>query len=153
ALLTWLGRIQRERLGQLEDAAVSFRAALAIDADALGALDDLIKIVRQRGDQPALADALLRRGRTVTDLAEKRAAFAEVAQRGERAGDVAGAMAAWREIIEADDGDRGALDELARIQRAIMRVSRTADLAGDQVGELIETLTRAAQLAGSAADE
>jgi len=142
ALLTFLGRIQRERLGQLEEAAASYRAALALEPEALGALDDLIKILRQRGDQAGLADALRQRGRIVVEVPEKRVAYAEVAQLAERAGDVAGAITAWREISDNDDTDRPAVDELARLYR----------LTG-QRAELIDTLTRAARLASSPVDE
>ena len=56
--------------------------------------------------------------RSRSDAAERRAAFAEVAQLCERAGDRAGAIAAWREIADDDDTDRDALDQLARIYRS-----------------------------------
>lgn len=142
ALLVFLGRIQRERLGQLDEAAASYRAALALEPEALTALDDLIKILRQRGDALALADALRQRGRIAAEPQDKRAAYAEVAELCERAGDRDAAIAAWREIVDADDADRPALDELARLYRA----------AGNK-GELIDALTRAARLATSAEDE
>ncbi|MBA3459340.1 MAG: hypothetical protein H0T46_05220, partial [Deltaproteobacteria bacterium] len=141
-LLTFLGRIQRERLGQLEEAAASYRAALAIEPDSLGALDDLITILRQRGDGIALAGALRERGRIVTDGTERREAFAEVAQIAERAGDRDGAIAAWREVTDNDDSDRAALDELARIYR----------MSGNR-SELIDVLGRSARLAASSGDE
>jgi len=145
-LLTFLGRIQRKRLGQLDEAAASYRAALALDpsvsASGLLALEDLIKILRQKGDEPALAEALRQRGRVIAAIPEKRAAFAEVALICERAGDRAGAIAAWREFVEADDTDREALDELAHLYRAV----------GDRA-ELIETLARSARLGGSPEDE
>ncbi len=142
ALLTFLGRIQRERLGQLEDAAASYRAALELEPEAIGALDDLIKILRQRGDQGALADALRQRGKLVSELPEKREAYAEVAVLAERAGDREGAISAWREIADNDDMDRPVLDELARLYR----------LAGNK-NELIDVLTRATRLASSPVDE
>ncbi|MDQ3367088.1 MAG: tetratricopeptide repeat protein [Myxococcota bacterium] len=142
ALLTFLGRVQRERLGQLDDAATSYRAALALDPDAVGTLDELIKILRQRGDQGELAEALRQRGKSASEPAEQRAAYAEVAGLCERAGDRAGAIAAWREVIHNDDSDRGALDELARLYRA------TADR-----GALVDTLGHAARLATSPDDE
>nr|MBA3455916.1 tetratricopeptide repeat protein [Deltaproteobacteria bacterium] len=142
ALLTFLGKIQRERLGQLEAAAASYRAALALEPEALPALDELIKILRQRGDQAELADALRQRGRIVVEVSEKREAYAEVAQIAERAGDREGAVAAWREVSDNDDTDRRALDELARLYR----------LSG-QRADLIDVLTRAARLADSPDDE
>ncbi len=142
ALLGFLGRIQRERLGHLDDAATTYRSALALDPEALAPLDELIMILRQRGDQSALADALRQRGKVVVETPEKRAAYAEVAQICERAGDRDGAIVAWREIADLDDSDRGALDELARLYRA----------AGKR-NELADTLGRAARLAASPDDE
>jgi tetratricopeptide (TPR) repeat protein len=141
-LLTFLGRIQRKHLGQLDEAASSYRAALALEPEALPALDDLVKILRQRGDQTELAETLLQRGRVVAELPEKRAAYSEVALIRERAGDRAGAIAAWREYSDADDSDRGALDELAHLFRA----------QGDKAA-LVDTLQRAARLASSPEDE
>ncbi|MEO8704973.1 MAG: tetratricopeptide repeat protein, partial [Kofleriaceae bacterium] len=141
-LLTFLGRIQRKRLSQLDEAAASYRAALVLQPDSLLAIEDLIKILRQKGDEVGLAETLRQRGRAIVELPEKRAAFAEVALICERAGDRAGAIAAWREYLEADETDREALDELAQLYRT----------AGDR-GELIETLNRGARLGGSVDDE
>ncbi|HSK02881.1 MAG TPA: tetratricopeptide repeat protein, partial [Kofleriaceae bacterium] len=145
ALLVFLGKVQRERLGQLDEAAASYRAALALDPAAIAALDDLVEILRERGDHAALAEALLQRGRAVTELPEKRAAFAEVARILERTGDRAGAIAAWREVVDADDGDREALGELARIYRTGGQPA--------EVPELIETLAHAARVAASPDEE
>ncbi|HEU0029409.1 MAG TPA: tetratricopeptide repeat protein [Kofleriaceae bacterium] len=141
-LLTYLGKIQRKRLGQLHEAAATYRAALALDPEALIALDDLIEILRQHADQAALAEALRQRGRIVAELPEKRAAFAEVALISERAGDRGAAIAAWREYIDADDNDREALDELAALYR----------ITGDKPA-LIDTLGHAARLATNGDDE
>ncbi len=141
-LLVFLGKIQRDRLGQLEEAAASYRAALVLEPDALTALDELIKILRQRGDAMALAAALRDRGKIVVDVRERRAAFAEVAQISERANDRTAAIAAWREIVDHDDSDREALEELARIFRA-----------SHNSAELIDVLGRAARLAGGADEE
>src|SRR6185503_6074787 len=142
ALLTFLGRIQHRELAQLDRAAASYRAALDLEPEALGALDELIAILRARGDETGLAEALRQRGRGASDLPEKRAAFAEVAAILERAGDRAGAIDAWRELALADDADRETLDQLARLYRA----------TGSRP-ELIETLGQAARLATSAVDE
>ncbi|HLL20624.1 MAG TPA: tetratricopeptide repeat protein, partial [Kofleriaceae bacterium] len=139
-LLTFLGRVLGDRLAQLDDAARAYRAALALDPESLTALDALIAILRQRGDNLALAEALRQRAAGVADAGEKRAAYAEVAQIHERAGDRTAAIAAWRDIVDIDDGDRPALDELARLYRA------TADRE-----HLVEVLGRAA--AAGPADE
>ncbi len=142
ALLTFLGRVQRDRIGQLEEAAASYRAALVLDPEAIGALDELIKILRHRGDLAGLAEALRRRGQIVGEVSEKRAAFAEVAQLSERAGDRVAAIAAWREVTDLDESDRPALDELARLFRA----------TGER-DELVDTLGRAARFAATGTEE
>jgi tetratricopeptide (TPR) repeat protein len=150
-LLVFLGRILRERLGQLDDAATTFRAALAIEPDSLAALDPLIAILRQRNDAVALADALRRRGEVATDPDERRAAFAEVGQLCERTGDRAGAVAAWRAIADRDDTDRDALDQLARLYRG----EREAFPKGNDArrADLVDVLGRAARLARDERDE
>ncbi|MGE3459356.1 MAG: tetratricopeptide repeat protein [Kofleriaceae bacterium] len=145
ALLSLLGRIQRERLGQLDEAAATYRAALALEPDGSQAavvLEDLIKILRMRGDQRDLAEALRQRGRVTSDAGERRAALAEVAQISERAGDRAGAITAWRDLIDADDTDRGALDEVARLYR----------MAGEREA-LVDVLTLATRVAANTDDE
>ncbi len=144
-LLVFLGKIQRDRLGGNDDAISTYRAALALEPDSLAALDPLIAVLRQRGEWSALADALRQRGKVAPEPAERRAAHAEVAQLCERAGDRAGAIAAWREIANEDDADRDALDQLARIYR----MKATAD---DRAA-LVDVLGRAARLAPNSDDE
>ncbi len=158
-LLNFLGRIQRKRLGQLAEAAASYRAALVLEPTSLLAIDDLVKILRQQGDSPAagspasgahvplsgwrgLAEVLRQRGRAVTELPEKRQAFAEVALISDRAGDRDGAIAAWNEYLDADDSDLDALTELAQLYRA----------KGDKAA-LIDTLQRAARGAAEPGEE
>ncbi|MCX5745560.1 MAG: tetratricopeptide repeat protein, partial [Proteobacteria bacterium] len=141
ALLVFLGSIQRERIGDLEAAAASYRGALALEPDSLTALDPLIEIYRLN-QSPELVDALRQRGKVVADPTERRDAFAEVGRLAERLGDREGAIAAWREIADGDD-DRRALDELARIYRA----------AGHDKPALIEILGRAAHLADDSLEQ
>ncbi len=141
-LLTFLGRIQRKRLGQLDDAAASYRAALVLDPGSLIAIDDLIKILRQKGEAGALAEVLRQRARAVLELPEKRAAYSEIALICERAGDRAGAIAAWREYLDQDDTDRDAVFELAHLYRA-----------AEDKPALIEALQHAARLGGPLEEE
>ncbi len=148
ALLVALGRIQRARLGQLDEAAHSYRRALSLEPSgeaAAAALDELITILRQRGDQSALAEALARRGALASEPAEKRAAFSEVAQLAERSGDRTAAIAAWREVVDSDELDREALGELARLYRL--------GTSADDRAELVDVLTRAANMVSSAVEE
>lgn len=142
-LLCFLGMVLRQRLGHNEDAITTYRAALAIEPDSLDALDPLIEVLRQRSDWSALADALRQRGRVVQEPADKRAAFAEVAQLCERAGDHSGAVEAWLEVVENDENDRDALDQLARIYRK----------TGSDPTALVEVLSKAARIAPSPDDE
>ncbi|HEU4612270.1 MAG TPA: tetratricopeptide repeat protein, partial [Kofleriaceae bacterium] len=142
-LLVFLGNVLRERLGQNEDAITTFRAALELEPDSLEALDPLVTVLRQRGEWGALADALRQRGRVVQEPAEQRAAFAEVAQLCERAGDHSGAIEAWLEVVENDETDRDALDNLARIYRT----------TGSDATALAEVLGKAARIATGPEDE
>ncbi len=142
-LLVFLGKIQRERLGQNADAIATYRGALELEPDALVALDPLIAILRQHGDWRALAEALRKRGKIAHEPAERRAAFAEVAELAERGGDRSGALAAWREIAADDETDRDALGQLARIYRT----------SPEDRGQLVDTLQRAARFASSPDDE
>ncbi len=142
-LLVFLASVLRGRLGQAADAIGALRDALVLEPASLAALDPLIDILRQQGDHAALADALRQRGRVVSDVVEQRAAFAEVAKLSERSGDRAGAIDAWRQVIEQDDTDREALAELARILRGV-----PADR-----DQLIDVLGRAARAAGQPDDE
>jgi len=142
-LLIFLGKVLRERLGHNEDAVTVYRKALAIEPDSLAALDPLIAIHRERGENTALADVLRQRGRTVQEIPEKRAALSEVALLCERSGDISGAIDAWTEVADADESDRRSLDELARIHRT----------SGKDPSALIAVLGRAAKLATDSADE
>jgi tetratricopeptide (TPR) repeat protein len=142
-LLCFLGKVLKDRLGQNEDAITIYRAALQIEPDSLDALDPLIAVLRLRGESSALADALRQRGRVVQEIPDKRAAFAEVAQLCERAGDYSSAIEAWLEVVENDENDRDALDQLARIYRT----------TGSDATALVEVLGKAARIARDAEDE
>ena len=145
ALLVFLGRVQRDKLGQAEEAIGTYRAALVLEPSELAALDPLIEILRMRGDTAGLRAALQQRGRAAPEPAERRAAYAEVARLAERAGDRGAALAAWREIIGDDDNDRDALSELARIYRS--------GTSADDRASLVDTLARAARLAPEPVEE
>jgi tetratricopeptide (TPR) repeat protein len=145
ALLVMLGNIQRDRIGAPDDAIRSYRAALALEAGAIEALDPLIEILRVRSEWAPLAEALRQKGALAAELPEKRAAYAEVAQLCERAGDLAGAITAWGEVSDLDDNDRDALDQLARIYRGSKRA--------EERSALIDVLGRAARIAANAEDE
>ena len=147
-LLMALGKIQRDRLEQLDEAAQTYRAVLALEPEgtsATAALDEVIAILRLRGDQHGLAQALQRRGELAAEPYEKRQAFAEVARLAERAGDRPGAIAAWRAVLDADETDRETLTQLARLHRA-------GGEPGDR-SELSDILARTARYAASPIEE
>jgi tetratricopeptide (TPR) repeat protein len=145
ALLTFLGDLQRQHLGDHEAAIATYRAALEIDPEAIAALDSLIGLLRRAEAWSALADALRQRGNFASEPSARRAAFAEVAELNERAGDRFGAIAAWRTVANEDPTDGRALAELARIYRS-------SSIPDDRI-QLIEVLDRAAELATSVDDE
>jgi tetratricopeptide (TPR) repeat protein len=135
-LLVFLGKILRVRLAQNDDAITIYRKALELEPDSTAALEPLIEILRQLGRWPELAEALRQRGRAAQDTVDRRAAFAEVGELCERSGDHKGAVSAWREIADADDTDREALDQLARLHRQ----------AGEK-SDLVDVLQKSARMA------
>ena len=106
------------------------------------ALAALERIYRQRGSVADLALVLLRRGELAFDPAQKRAAFAEVATLRELERELDGAIAAWRAVLELDDGDREAIDRVALIYE---RQGKSR--------ELVDTLSQAARFARGPEEE
>jgi tetratricopeptide (TPR) repeat protein len=113
-----------------------------VDRSAIRVLDEVIDIYRHRDDAGGLAELLAQRAEVVDDLAARRADSAEVAALLERIGDTAGAIAAWRRVLDIDDSDRQALAALVRLVRT------TGDTAA-----LISALSLSARFAGSPAEE
>ncbi|MEM9489880.1 MAG: hypothetical protein AAGC55_12095, partial [Myxococcota bacterium] len=141
ALLGKLGAIQLDRLGDDHAAEISFRGLLDIDGESTEALGALVRIYRQRADLANLADALWRLGELTYDMDAKRTYFVEVAELREQV-DLDGAVTAWREVLELDEGDREAIDRLAVIHDH-----------REQWPELIAVLEQAARYAQDAAEE
>ncbi|MCB9573169.1 MAG: tetratricopeptide repeat protein, partial [Kofleriaceae bacterium] len=114
-----LGVVQLDRIGDVAGAARTFGAALELDAECQPALEALERVHRGVGDTRALAEVLTRRGELAYEPAAKRAAYAEVADLRERMGEHELAIAAWKTVLELDEGDREALARLAALhQRA-----------------------------------
>ncbi len=124
-LMHRLGAIQLERLGDLASAERTFRAILDIEPDSMPALGQLEIIYRQRGDSAALCGVLVRRGELAFEAHVKRDCFAEVARLREQMGDDSGAIEAWRQVIELEEGDVEAHGTLAAI---FDRLGRWSDL-------------------------
>lgn len=146
ALLTYLGDTRMSQLGDVDGAIAAYRAALEVDRTALRVLNEVINIYRHRDDAAGLADLLAQRAEIVEEVPARRADLAEVAALRERGGDLAGAIAAWRQVIDLDDvaepGDREAVNALIRLVR------KTGDTA-----ELIAALGLAARSAPSPTEE
>lgn len=142
ALLTYLGDCRMSQLGDVDGAIAAYRAALAIDRGALRVLNEVIEIYRHRDDMAGLADLLAHRAEVVDDVPARRADLAEVAALRERGGDLAGAIAAWRQVLDLDDADREAGAALIRLVR------KTGDIP-----ELVAALTLAARSAATPAEE
>ena len=130
-LLSYLGDVRMSQLGDVDGAIAAYRAALDVDRNALRVLNEVIGIYRHRDDAGGLADLLAWRADITDDVPARRADFAEVGALRERGGDLEGAIAAWRRVLDLDDADREALTALIRLVR------KSGDL-----GELIAALTR-----------
>jgi tetratricopeptide (TPR) repeat protein len=115
ALRLRLGHVQLDRIGDVAAAQATFGAVLERDADSEEALVALERIHRAAGDPARLAAVLARRGALVFDAKQKRAAFVEVAGLREALGDSDAAVAAWREVLDLDEGDREAHARLATL--------------------------------------
>ncbi|GAB4566919.1 MAG: hypothetical protein Tsb0020_19040 [Haliangiales bacterium] len=153
-LLLERGVIQLDQLAAPDDAEGSFLRALELDPDSVVALDALQRIYRARaqagaaGDaqaepaNAALAETLGRLADLTYDLDAKRGYFVEVAALRTALGDLDAAVAAWREVLVLDEGDRDALAQLAMIHER--REDWTA---------LTEILAQAARHAANADEE
>lgn len=141
-LLSYLGDVRMSQLGDVDGAIAAYRAALDVDRNALRVLNEVIGIYRHRDDAGGLADLLAWRADITDDVPARRADFAEVAGLRERGGDLEGAIAAWRRVLDLDDADREALTALIRLVRK----------SGD-IGELIAALALAARSASSPDEE
>ncbi|HUH00576.1 MAG TPA: tetratricopeptide repeat protein [Kofleriaceae bacterium] len=141
-LLLELGEVQLDSQGDSDAAEGTYRTVLDIDPECGPALVALDRIYRHRNDTPALAEIVWRRGQLAFDATHKRQAFVEVAQLREQLEDVAGAIQAWREVMDLDEGDREAHTRLAALHEH-----------SKQWPELIDLLGTAARFAGGVAEE
>ena len=105
-----------DKLGEADRAEARYLYVLEVDAENGEALEALDRIYRLRGAHAELARVLDRRAGIEYDAGQKKRLYAEAAQLHERPlGDVAGAIAGWRKVLEVDDADGAALDALARL--------------------------------------
>ncbi|HEX9103866.1 MAG TPA: tetratricopeptide repeat protein, partial [Polyangia bacterium] len=134
-----------DKLGQTDRAEARYLYVLVEDADNGDALVALDRIYRGKGAHAELAGVLSRRAGIEYDVGEKKRLYAEAAELHERAlGDVPGAIAGWRKVLDVDDGDVPALDNLARLHEReehwqelvtlLGQKARIEEDAGAQVG-------------------
>ncbi len=129
-LLLKLGEVQLDNLNDAAGAEQTFRAVLDSDPDAGPALVALDRIYRQRGDVPALAEIVWRRGELAMDAGHRRGCYVEVANLREQLGDVEGAITAWKEVLDLDEGDREAHTALAAIYERERMWAELVDILG-----------------------
>jgi len=107
---------------------------LEVDSDNGDALEALDRIYRARGAHAELASILGRRAGIEYDVGEKKRLYAEAAELHEGAlGDVPGAIAGWRKVLDVDDGDVPALDNLARLHEREEHWQELVTLLGQKV--------------------
>jgi tetratricopeptide (TPR) repeat protein len=110
------GRLLLEELRDAERAEPAYRRALDLDRQNATALAALERIYRTTGDLEKLTEILARRGEVEYDVQKKRDFFAEVARlREDRLGDDAGAVSAWRHVLDISESDAEAHERLAAL--------------------------------------
>ncbi|HEY2747131.1 MAG TPA: hypothetical protein VGL86_21055, partial [Polyangia bacterium] len=123
-----------DRLGQADRAEMRYLYVLENDADNGEALEALDRIYRGRGAHAELAGILARRANVEYEVGEKKRLYAEAAELHERAlGDITGAVAGWRKVLDVDDGDVPALDNLARLHEHEEQWAELVTLLGQKV--------------------
>ena len=113
------------------------------NAAALEALDALY---RRRGDGEHLAEVLERRGELELDPARRLAFFGEAAGLLESAGNLEGAVTAWRKGRESDETNPKAIDELARLYELLNQRENQVDILREKARLLDESHERSAVL-------
>lgn len=137
-----LAEWHRTKLADPAAAEVAYDKALAKDPESVEILRALEDLRRVPGKERALVDTLRQRAKLSSDAAEKRTLLREaktIAETG--VADVALAEAVLRQVLEDDDADLWALEELTRVREA----------AGDWA-EATKLLLRRAERAENAAE-
>ena len=111
-------RLQSAEPANEEAAAQLYVRVLEADRENAAALEALDSLYRRRGDSQRLAEILERRGALDLDPSRRLSFYAEAASLHEGAGNLSGAIAAWRLGREGDETDPTAIDELARLYEA-----------------------------------
>ncbi len=118
--------------------------ALEVDPENPTALPALEAVYRRRADVPRLVQMLERRGGLEMDPERRRAFYGEAARLHEQRGEVDAAIGAWQAVRQADEGNLGALTELARLLDGEGRMEDLVGVLEDQARFTDENARRAA---------
>jgi tetratricopeptide (TPR) repeat protein len=130
-----IGQIRAQAQGDKDGAAASFREALDIAPDDKAAMIALVEMEEERGDYPALEEALLRQLSTVTGADQVPVLKALARNASLNLKDSDRALVYLHQILEANSEDRDAFAEMKRVLTSLERWH-----------ELIETLEQRAAI-------
>ncbi|RYE95156.1 MAG: tetratricopeptide repeat protein [Myxococcales bacterium] len=139
-----LAEWHRDRLGDRTAAEAAFERALSHDPESLDILRALEELRRAPGRERELVDTLRRRARVETEIEQKKSLLKEAKELAQRLGDDALAEATLRQLLEENDADVWALENLTELREkagdwkeAASLLLKHADLAeGDRIAEL-----------------
>ncbi len=118
-LLTTIGKLQEERLGDPDSAALSYGRACAAKVDHRGAIDALNRLHAQAEEWTALSDTLKRETDTTAD---RRLALSAALRQGDvwakHLDDPVGAIEAYERVLQTEPGHLGALFALESLYRS-----------------------------------
>jgi tetratricopeptide (TPR) repeat protein len=138
ALYHKIARLWEVDLGQDDQAAEAYAAALEVSPRDLAAANALEQLHLRRGDYPNLVDLMLRKAEIVTGLDQKKELYYKAAQLHEEVLEsVDRAIDVYRQVLAVDDSDPVALDHLERLY---IRLGRWKDLK-DVYGKKAELAT------------
>jgi tetratricopeptide (TPR) repeat protein len=121
-----------------------YTRALEVESESGPALLALEALYRRRQDGVRLAKILERRGGLELDPERRTALYGEAAKLHEERGDMAAALQAWQAIRESDEGNLGALAELARLLEREKRMPELVQVLEDEARFLDDAGQRAA---------
>jgi tetratricopeptide (TPR) repeat protein len=116
-----IGQVRAQVLGDKDGAAASFREALDIAPEDKAAMVALVEIEEERGDYPALEEALLRQLSTVTGADQGPVLKALARNASLHLNDSDRALVYLHQILEADVQDREAFAEMKRVLASLER--------------------------------
>ncbi|MCK5800695.1 MAG: hypothetical protein KAI47_26090, partial [Deltaproteobacteria bacterium] len=110
------GRWYREKLERFDEAEARYKAIFAVLPGAVEALEALEEIYKRAGRFEEFANVLMQRAELSDDVLVKRQLLVEAARlREDTLDDTAGAVEAWRAVLDLDDIDKEGLEALTRL--------------------------------------